>query len=229
MLGGNRVIVCMAGILTPEELERIARLLSAGAFVDGKLTAGWHARQVKENLQLARGAEAAEADRLVLDALMRNEVFRSAVLPLKLRPALFSRTEPGMGYGTHVDDAVMGRGEAMIRSDVSVTLFLSEPSAYEGGELILESAGGESGYKLAAGAAVAYPSTSLHRVSPVTAGRREVAVTWAQSMVRSAERREILFDLDTARRAIFKSAGKSGEFDLIAKSYANLLRQWAEL
>jgi PKHD-type hydroxylase len=223
------VIVCMARVLSPEELARIADLLQHGKFVDGKLTAGWHARQVKENRQLAPGAEAQAAGEMVGEALLRHEVFRSAALPLKLRPFLFSRTEPGMGYGTHVDDAVMGRGEAMVRSDVSVTVFISDSGQYEGGELILESAGGESGYKLEAGAAIAYPSTSLHRVAAVTAGRREVAVTWVQSMVRSADRREILFDLDTARRAIFKSGGKSAEFDLLAKSYANLLRRWAEL
>ena len=223
------MIVCMARVLAAEELARIAAHLRQASFVDGKLTAGWHARQVKENRQLAPGPAAEAVGRIVREALLRHEVFRSAALPLKLRPILFSRTEPGMGYGTHVDDAVMGRDEAAMRSDISVTVFLSDPSGYDGGELILEGAGGESGYKLEAGAAIAYPSTSLHRVSPVTAGRREVAVTWAQSMVRSAERREILFDLDTARRALFKAAGKSAEFDLIAKSYANLLRQWAEL
>ena len=223
------MIVCMARVLAPEELVGIAEHLRHGSFVDGKLTAGWHARQVKENRQLAPGAAADAAGRIVREALLRHEVFRSAALPLKLRPILFSRTEPGMGYGTHVDDAVMGRDEAITRSDISITVFLGDPAGYEGGELILESAGGESGYKLEAGSAIAYPSTGMHRVSPVTAGRREVAVTWAQSMVRSAERREILFDLDTARRAIFKAAGKSAEFDLIAKSYANLLRHWAEL
>jgi len=224
------VILCLAGVLDCANLTRIGEILAKGAFVDGKLTAGWHARKVKENRQLGQGSEAIQAGSIVVDALLRHEVFRSAVLPLKLRPVLFSRTDPDMSYGTHIDDAVMGSEAAMlVRSDVSVTVFLGDPAGYDGGELILESVGGEMGYKLEAGAAIAYPSTSLHRVSPVTHGRREVAVTWAQSMVRSAERREILFDLDTARRAIFKSGGKSAEFDLITKSYANLLRQWAEV
>jgi PKHD-type hydroxylase len=224
------VILCLARVVTPEELAKLAEILGRGTFIDGKLTAGWHARQVKDNRQLGPGVEAQAAAGILREALLRHEVFRSAVLPLKLGPILFSRTEPGMGYGTHIDDAVMGREqEHRIRSDVSVTVFLSPPEAYEGGELIIEGTGGEAGYKLEAGAAIAYPSTSLHRVSEVTSGRREVAAGWAPSMVRSAERREILFDLDTARRAIFKSGGKTAEFDLVAKSYANLLRQWAEL
>ena len=224
------MIVCISQVLDAAALARVRELLARGSFVEGKLTAGWHARTVKDNRQLAPGAEAEAAGALVRDALMAHEVFRSAVLPLKLRPILFSRSDAGMAYGRHVDDAIMGRDPAQpMRSDVSVTVFLGEPDCYEGGELILEGPGGESGYKLEAGAAIVYPSTSLHRVSPVASGRREVAVAWAQSMVRSAERREILFDLDAARRAIFTEHGKTPEFDLIAKSYANLLRQWAEL
>ena len=223
------MIVCIGGVLDEAALARIAEILGRGSYVEGKLTAGWHARAVKENRQLAPGAEAEAAGSILREALLGHEVFRSAVLPLRLRPFLFSRSDPGMGYGIHVDDAVMGRDPDRLRSDVSVTVFLGDPQSYDGGELILESSGGEAGYKLEAGAAIAYPSTSLHRVSPVTRGRREVAVTWAQSMVRSAERREILFDLDTARRSLFKAEGKSAAFDLIAKSYANLLRQWAEV
>ena len=174
------MIVCMAGVLEREELGRIAEILSRGTFVEGKLTAGWHARKVKENRQLGPGGEADSAGAIVREALLRHEVFRSAVLPLKLRPILFSRTDPGMSYGTHVDDAVMGGEPAtLIRSDASVTVFLGGPTGYDGGELILETTGGETGYKLEAGAAIAYPSTSLHRVSAVTRGRREVAVTWA--------------------------------------------------
>ena len=224
------MILCLAGVLGSKELAELRARLADGKFVDGKLTAGWHARNVKDNRQLARGAVADEAGAIVAEALMRHEVFRSGALPVKLRPMLFSRTEAGMRYGSHVDDAVMGRdGPAPLRSDVSVTVFISDPGDYEGGELVIETTAGETGYKLEAGSAIAYPSTSLHQVTEVTRGRREAAVTWAQSMVRSAERREILFDLDTARRALFKAAGKNAEFDLITKSYANLLRQWAEL
>jgi PKHD-type hydroxylase len=152
------VILCLARVVTPEELAKLAEILGRGTFIDGKLTAGWHARQVKDNRQLGPGVEAQAAAGILREALLRHEVFRSAVLPLKLGPILFSRTEPGMGYGTHIDDAVMGREqEHRIRSDVSVTVFLSPPEAYEGGELIIEGTGGEAGYKLEAGAAIAYP------------------------------------------------------------------------
>jgi PKHD-type hydroxylase len=129
-----------------------------------------------------------------------------------------------MTYGTHVDDALM-QG---MRSDVSFTLFLSDPQSYQGGELVIESASGEDEVKLAAGALVAYPSTSLHRVNAVTRGVRLAAVGWVRSFIRDAARRELLFDLDTARRNMFTREGKSTEFDLISKSLANLMRMWAE-
>jgi PKHD-type hydroxylase len=165
---------------------------------------------------------------LLSQALQRNSLFQMAVLPKTIRPALFSRYEKGMSYGSHVDNAVMGQSELM-RSDVSLTLFLSQPETYDGGELVIESSQGEQGYKLPAGSMIVYPSTTLHRVEPVTAGRRMAAVTWVQSLVRDSAQREILFDLDTARQILFQKSAKTSEFDLISKSYANLLRQWASL
>jgi PKHD-type hydroxylase len=129
-----------------------------------------------------------------------------------------------MTYGTHVDDALMHG----MRTDVSFTLFLSDPEDYDGGELIIDTAAGEDAVKLPAGSLVAYPTTQLHRVAEVSRGERWAAVGWARSFVRDAGRRELLFDLDTARRQLFARDGKSAEFDLLSKSAANLLRMWAE-
>lgn len=221
------MILCIAEVLTDKELAAIRRHLAKGDFVDGRETAGWHARLVKHNQQLASGPGNSAAGEILRGALLRHEVFRAGVQPHRLRPPLFSRSGVGQGYGAHVDDALMGDAPRL-RTDVSVTVFLSAPEDYEGGELVIDTPGGELGYKLAAGSALIYPATSLHRVEPVTAGRREVAVTWVQSLVRAAEQREILFDLDRARRAIFEADGKTPAFDAVTKSYANLLRLWAE-
>lgn len=129
-----------------------------------------------------------------------------------------------MEYGAHVDDALMNG----IRSDVSFTLFLSDPATYEGGELVIETSSGEDDIKLPAGSMIAYPSSSLHRVAPVTRGTRLAAVGWARSLIRDAGRRELLFDLDTARQSLFAREGKTAEFDLLSKTSANLLRMWVE-
>ena len=137
---------------------------------------------------------------------------------------MFSRYEPGMHYGSHVDDALM-QG---MRTDVSFTLFLSDPASYDGGELVIESASGEDAVKLAAGALVAYPSTALHHVAEVTRGARLAAVGWARSYIRDGARRELLFDLDTARRQCSRARARRAEYDLVSKSLANLLRMWAE-
>ncbi len=222
------MIVCIASVLSPEQLAEVRGLLAQGHYVDGRQTAGWHARLVKNNRQLAANDPARAAGDIVRKALLGHEVFRAAVQPQRLRPMLFSRYEPGMDYGSHVDDALMGRDGEKLRSDVSMTVFLSDPESYEGGELVVEGTGGEQSYKLEAGAAIVYPSNTLHRVAPVTHGVREVAVSWAQSLVRDPARREVLFDLDTARRGLFQREGKSREFDLLSKSHANLLRMWAE-
>ncbi len=152
---------------------------------------------------------------------MRSSRLRCGAKALSL---MFSRYEPGMRYGLHVDDAIMGG----MRSDVAFTLFLSEPESYDGGELMIDSAAGEDAIKLAPGALVAYPATSLHRVAEVTRGARLAAVGWARSFVRDAAQRELLFDLDTARRTLFAQHGPSREFELMSKSLTNLLRMWAE-
>jgi PKHD-type hydroxylase len=161
---------------------------------------------------------------MVAKRILANDVFRIAARPKQLSALLFSRYEPGMEYGSHVDDALM----AGMRTDVSFTLFLEEPDSYDGGELVIESTGGDDAVKLPAGAMIAYPATTLHRVAKVTRGRRHVIAGWARSFIRDAAQRELLFDLDTARRTIFARDGKSAEFDLLSKSLANLMRMWAE-
>ncbi|PSB50702.1 Fe2+-dependent dioxygenase [filamentous cyanobacterium Phorm 6] len=223
------MIICMANILTSEELGLIIDRLKNAEFVDGKLTAGWYAQQVKNNAQLKNdAAPTQELRNLVNQALKRNSLFQIAARPKAIRPIMFSRYQGGMYYGTHIDNAIMG-DEELMRSDLSLTLFLSDPATYMGGELVIESTQGEQAFKLDAGSMVVYPTTTLHRVEPVTEGERLAAVTWVQSLVRDAHNREILFDLDTVRDTLFQKSGKTAEFDLLSKSIANLLRKWADV
>jgi PKHD-type hydroxylase len=217
--------IVIADILTPDDLAAVHDALAHTRFVDGRETAGFAARVVKDNRQAdAKDRTLDDARALVAARIMANDLFRMAVRPKALTPLLFSRTENGMQYGVHIDDALM----AGLRTDVAFTLFLDLPETYDGGELVIESAAGEDAIKLPAGSMIAYPATTLHRVAPVPRGQRHVVAGWARSFVRDAAQRELLFDLDTARRTIFARDGKSAEFDLISKSVANLLRMWAE-
>jgi PKHD-type hydroxylase len=217
--------VAIGNVLSSEEVATVVATLERARFVDGNATAGFAARTVKNNRQAAGSDRSLETIRkLVAERILGNDVFRLAVRPKALTPLLFSRYETGMHYGSHVDDALMGG----MRTDVSFTLFLSDPNSYDGGELTIESASGEEAFKLDAGALVAYSATSLHRVADVTRGARLAAVGWARSLVRDPARRELLFDLDSARRQMFAREGKSAEFDLVSKSVANLLRMWVE-
>lgn len=221
------MILCIADVLDAEALDLIAEEARAARFIDGRATAGWSARQVKNNLQMAADDPAyARLTGLIEAALRRHEVFMQAALPRVLRPPLISRTEAGMGYGTHIDDALMGT--PFVRTDLAYTLFLSSPDDYEGGALVIESATGDLDFKLAAGSLVLYPATSLHRVETVRVGRRLVAAGWVQSCVRDAARRELLFDLQRARQLVFADHGKTEAFDLMSKASGNLLRMWSE-
>lgn len=221
------MIVCISDLLTPQELAQLQQNLAQATFVDGKLTAGWHAKVVKENQQLAPENSNKALKEIIYGALKRNRLFQAVARPRKIHSLLFSRYRPGMAYGRHVDNALMG-GANFWRSDLSFTVFLTDPTSYEGGELVIEGADSETPYKLRAGSAIVYPSTTLHRVDPVVTGERLVSVGWIQSLVRDMEKREILFDLETVKRSIFAQYGKTDEFDLLTKSIANLLRQWAE-
>jgi len=222
------VIICIADVISPNIIDDVTGTLDAADFQDGRATAGWHARLVKHNEQTQGGEPVRAAGLAVETALRENALFRMAALPRRVRPVMFNRYRPGMAYGSHLDDATMGEDDPM-RTDISVTVFLSDPDTYQGGELVIETSGGEEAYKLAAGSAILYPATTLHRVEPVREGERRAAITWVQSLVRDPGQREILFDLDTARRQVFEREEKSAAFDLISKSYSNLLRHWAEV
>ncbi|AFY60494.1 Fe2+-dependent dioxygenase [Synechococcus sp. PCC 6312] len=223
------MIINLANVLLEHELESINLQLTAGEFVSGATTAGWYARLVKNNTQLSSQAPAQEnLQAMVKTALNRHELFQMAALPKTISPVLFSRYGPGMYYGLHVDNAIMG-DSLPLRSDLAFTLFLNSPTSYGGGELVIETHQGEEAIKLDINQMVLYPASTLHRVEPVATGVRLAAIGWVQSLVRDASYREILFDLDTVRRTMFGKEGKTPEFDLLTKTHANLLRQWAEL
>lgn len=219
------MLLHLSGILSAEKAAALRDLLDDPAvFADGRATAGWAARQVKNNEQVAPGARAETLGRTVEAALQANEVFNAYARPKAFVRTQFSRYTPGMAYGTHVDDALMGG----VRTDLSFTLFLSDPHSYSGGELVIETEAGETAVKMAPGAAVIYPTGALHRVDPVSEGVRLAAVGWVRSYVRRADRRDILFDLDIATRTIAETDGKNAVYDRLAKTKANLMRMWAE-
>ena len=191
----------------------------------GAATAGWHARVVKNNRQLSQKSEIyQQLSAEIIRMLSQNPLVCCLAFPHKIHSLLFSRTGPGEGYGTHVDSVRMAQG----RSDLSFTVALSDPAEYEGGDLVLENPFNQKRIRLAAGHAVGYPSTMLHQVAPVVSGERLVAVGWIQSRIRRDDQRELLFDLDTARRTQFQNHGKDDVFDLVTRSYNNLLRLWDE-
>ena len=217
--------IVISDILSAEDIATVCATLEQARFVDGRTTAGFSASLVKNNQQAAGGDRKLETIRKLIAArILGNELFQIAVRPKLLSPLLFSRYDKAMHYGSHVDDALMNG----MRADVSFTLFLSGPDEYDAGELVIESPAGEDAVKLNAGSLVAYPSTALHRVNDVTRGSRLAAVGWARSFIRDPAQRELLFDLDTARREIFARDGKSKAFDLTSKSLSNLMRMWAE-
>ena len=211
-------------ILEDSEVRELVQQLSRATFVDGKLTASGPAREAKNNLQAERtGPEVTAIDQIVLGALSRNQALHSFAFARQIMLPLFNRYEKGMEYGAHVDSAVMGKGASQIRTDLSMTIFLSDPSSYDGGELALTSTLGEEEIKLDAGEAIVYPSTTLHRVTPVTRGVRLAAVTWIQSSVADPQLRSILFDLHQAVE-LAESSGNQEMRLLLNKSYNNLLR-----
>lgn len=219
------MILPVAGILSPDRVAAFRARLTAGRFQDGRATAGWHARQVKANDQLAPDDPAHGDLRAEVEATVRaHPVAALATRPKRFGPVLFSRYQAGQAYGSHVDDALMGG----MRMDISFTLFLSGSDDYDGGELVMETSAGELSFKLPAGSALFYPSTTLHRVAGVTRGERLVAVGWIRSYVRDPADRELLFDLDTVRQSLFRASGKTPEFDLLSKCLSNLIRRWAD-
>jgi len=219
-------------VLTPDELRQARQLLADGPWEDGLATTGTQSAQVKHNLQLAQTSPQAQAlGSLVLAALNRNALFFSAALPNRIFPPMFNCYQGGMTFGNHVDNAVRSDpfSGQWLRTDVSCTLFLTDPDEYQGGELIVDDTYGSHTVKLPAGDMILYPSTSVHRVEPVTAGARLASFFWTQSMVRDDSRRALLFDMDSAISSLRQRHGDSDEAVSLTSVYHNLLRQWSEV
>jgi PKHD-type hydroxylase len=218
------MILRISGVLDAPTVKALQDVVGDSAFEPGSKTAGWSARTVKNNQQLASGPAAMAVSRTVEAALRRNAVFMAAAQPKAFCRVMLSRYEQGMSYGTHIDDPLIEG----LRADLSFTLFLSPPSSYDGGELVLDGVDEEASVKLDEGDLVLYPTTCLHRVLEVSSGTRLVCVGWVRSLIRLQAHREILFDLETAARTVFQREGKSTLFDQLSKIKANVIRLWAE-
>ena len=226
----GRMLLEIPAVLTREELAHINGRLAALQFVDGAATAGDQAIAAKRNLELPPTPEWQELSQIVAGALMRCSSFVQATLPRRLMNPMFNRYDVGMEYGSHTDVSIMDIGHPTMatRTDVSMTVFLSDPDTYDGGELIIASPAGENRVKPAAGGGAICPSGNLHRVEKVTRGSRLTAVSWAQSNVRCPERRSILFELDGATE-MARSSGRGGdEVDILLSLYHKLLRLWSD-
>jgi len=223
------MIACIGDVLSPDEIKKLRDEAALLPFVPGAETAGGRARRVKNNEQVSQKAEERKVlHEVVIGALMRNKDFNRAALPKRIRPPLISRYRQGMAYGQHVDNALMGPKQARERSDVSITVFISDINEYDGGELVIHGSFGMQEVKLPSGSVVVYPSSSLHEVAEVTRGERLVAVTWAQSYVRDDRQREILASLAQVKDKMNSIAEDAVETDQVHHIYANLLRMWAE-
>lgn len=223
------MLVEIPQILTGEQLALVRRMLADAPFIEGKRSAGLVARRVKNNMEVdPEATETTRLNQLVLGSLYQNTLFRSAALPHRISGAFFARYGVGMSYGDHIDDPVMGE-ETRYRSDIAVTVFLSEAESYRGGELVIRTSFGTKEVKLAAGDAVIYPASSLHQVKQVTQGERLVAVAWVQSLVRDPAKRELLYDLDLARQSLRNVTPDALVTAKVDSVFVNLVRMWAEV
>ena len=218
----------LQSVLSAEDLARVHEDLLALPWKSGKRTAGAAARGVKDNLQADSADPRTQGlERFVIDALRRHPLFEIAARPARVTRVMFSKYEPGMTYGAHTDDALMGTGEDKLRTDLAFTIFLADAGSYDGGALVIESALGDQEIKLEAGDAILYPAGSIHHVAPVTRGVRLAAVGWIESFVADAAQREILFDLSMARARLGETGAAHQELLRLDKSISNLLRMWA--
>jgi PKHD-type hydroxylase len=217
-------------ILDREQLRQLRAALDAADWTDGRETVGAQGAQVKRNVQLPDASPLRwQLGETVLAALAKNPLYHAATLPLRTLPPRFNRYEGGGEYGMHVDGSVMALPDGgQLRSDISCTLFLSEPEDYDGGELIVSDTYGEHEVKLPAGDAIIYPASSLHRVEPVTRGARLAAFFWVQSLVRDDGRRRLLYELDASIQRLIATGADHGAVLQLTGTYHNLLRQWAE-
>ena len=218
-------------VLTARQVAHCRTLLDDAKWVDGRETSGHLAARVKHNRQVDEATpEAREMGSIVVSALERTPLFMAAALPLRVFPPLFNRYEPGMAFGAHVDNAIreLTSSPLRVRTDLSVTLFLSTPEEYDGGELVVDDTYGAHSVKLPAGDMILYPATSLHRVLPVTRGARLASIFWVQSMVRDDGERSLLFDLDMAISQVSEATPDSSGVVALTSCYHNLLRRWAD-
>lgn len=226
------MMIQIPDVLDREKLSEVRALIDAADWIDGNATSGHQSALAKRNLQLPEESPAARAaGAIILEALGRSPLFITAALPLKIYPPLFNSYAGGQSFGVHVDNAVrIQRGsDFRIRSDLSATLFLEDPDAYEGGELVVEDQFGAQTVKLPAGHMIVYPASSLHKVEAVTQGRRVASFFWIQSMVRDSDARRTLFELDTAVQTIATDRGQNDPAIIqLTGVYHNLLRRWAD-
>ena len=227
------MLTVVPDLLTAAQVADLRATIDAADWIDGNATSGTQSALAKQNRQLPEEAEAARAGgAIVLDALAASPLFVAAALPLKVYPPLFNRYGIGDGFAAHVDSAIRIRrgSDFRIRSDLSATLFLSDPADYDGGELIVETHYGEQSIKLPAGQMLIYPAASVHRVAPVTRGERVASFFWIQSMVRDNDARTMLFELDTAIQSTATRLGQGDpEIVRLTGVYHNLLRRWADV
>lgn len=224
------MLIRVPQIIGHAQLDRVVALLSKANFTDGRLSAGMSARRVKNNEEVSADDPLIdELNNIIMGSLVRHPIYKRAALPERIAVPYYARYVAGMAYGDHIDDPVMGSGEQRYRSDISVTVFLSAPESYDGGELVIRTAFGEQSVKYAAGDAVMYPSSSRHRVAKVTRGQRLVAVTWIQSLIRDPGKRELLYELSRAREKLLRRAPEAEETRQIDYAYVNLVRMWSEL
>ncbi len=227
------MLITIDDVLTAAELAAMQAMLSRSSWAHGGITAGTQSAQVKNNQQLSEDAGHLPALRgAVLAALNRNAMFFTAVLPRRIFPPLFNRYGGETNYfGNHVDNAMrpLPDGSGYLRTDVSATLFLAEPDAYDGGELVIEDTYGTQAVKLSAGSMALYPSTSIHQVMPVTRGHRLACFMWIQSMVRDTGQRRLLYEMDMALLQLRQSHGDTEPVIRLTGTYHNLLRSWADI
>ncbi len=222
------MLLAIKNILNENQLKVIKKLLESGEFVDGKLSAGKEAEQVKYNQELSQQSPLHnQLNQMVMPALLQSSEYQNFAFPLKVSTPFYARYTKGMTYGFHVDDPVMGPMNARYRTDISTTIFLNDD--YEGGELAIKTAYGEQRIKLNAGDAIVYPSTSWHQVDEVTEGERSVAVVWAQSMVKDPQKRELIYELGQAREKLINERADAEETAHVSNVYSNLVRRWSEL
>lgn len=225
------MMVRIPSLLSPEQVAHMRGVLAGTDWVDGRVTAGAQSAQAKHNLQVPENAPQARAlGEIILTALGQNERFTSAALAKRVFPPLFNRYDAGMNFGTHIDNSIrfVKGANIRVRTDISATLFLSEPEDYDGGELVIEDTFGTHEVKLPAGDLVIYSATSRHNVTPVTRGSRWASFFWIQSMIRDEAARAMLFDLDEAIQSLRGKHGDNDELVTLTGLYHNLVRRWAD-